>query len=127
MMHIVADAADPRRRSTRWYAVQFFMTDELAAPSSRWARSVLAVTGAEALYADMGHFGRRPMRLSWFGFVLPCLLLNYFGQGAMILELGAAAAAEAIQNPFFLLAPETLRLPLVHAGHLRRRSSPARR
>ena len=45
---------------------------------------VLAVTGSEALYSDMGHFGRGPMRLSWFGFVMPCLLLNYFGQGAMI-------------------------------------------
>jgi KUP system potassium uptake protein len=61
----------------------------------------------------MGHFGRGPMRLSWFGFVMPCLLLNYFGQGAMILGLGDAEAAEAIQNPFFFMAPETLRLPLV--------------
>ena len=53
------------------------------------------------------------MRLSWFGFVMPCLLLNYFGQGAMIIGLGDAAAAEAIQSPFFMLAPEDLRLPLV--------------
>ena len=61
----------------------------------------------------MGHFGRGPMRLSWFGFVMPCLLLNYFGQGAMILGMGDAAAAEAIESPFFYLAPEILRLPLV--------------
>jgi KUP system potassium uptake protein len=74
---------------------------------------VLAVTGSEALYSDMGHFGRGPMRLSWFWFVMPCLLLNYFGQGAMILGMGDATAAEAIENPFFFLAPEILRLPLV--------------
>jgi KUP system potassium uptake protein len=74
---------------------------------------VLAVTGAEALYSDMGHFGRGPMRLSWFGFVMPCLLLNYFGQGAMILGLPDAAADQAINNPFFFLAPEAYRLPLV--------------
>jgi len=69
---------------------------------------VLAVTGAEALYADMGHFGRRPIRLAWIGFVLPALALNYLGQGAMLLNTPAA-----IENPFYLLAPEALRLPLV--------------
>ncbi|WP_114393330.1 potassium transporter Kup [Oleisolibacter albus] len=69
---------------------------------------VLAVTGAEALYADMGHFGRRPIRIAWYGLVLPGLLLNYFGQGALLLRDPAAAA-----NPFYLLAPEALRLPLV--------------
>jgi len=74
---------------------------------------VLAVTGSEALYSDMGHFGRGPMRFSWFGFVMPCLLLNYFGQGAMIIGMDEVAAAEAIENPFFVLAPEMLRLPLV--------------
>jgi KUP system potassium uptake protein len=74
---------------------------------------VLAVTGSEALYSDMGHFGRGPMRLSWFGFVMPCLLLNYFGQGAMVMGLSGAQASEAIQNPFFLMAPDALRLPLV--------------
>jgi len=95
-----------------WYAVQFFLTDKwlgfLALGSV-----VLAVTGSEALYSDMGHFGRGPMRLSWFWFVMPCLLLNYFGQGAMIVGMGDAAAAEAIESPFFFLAPEMLRLPLV--------------
>jgi KUP system potassium uptake protein len=69
---------------------------------------VLAVTGAEALYADMGHFGKRPIRLAWFAVVLPCLLLNYFGQGALVLRSPAAK-----DNPFYLLAPSALLLPLV--------------
>lgn len=95
-----------------WYAIQFFISDRWLAFLALGS-VVLAVTGSEALYADMGHFGRGPMRLSWFGFVMPCLLLNYFGQGAMILGMQDAAAAEAIRNPFFMLAPEVLRLPLV--------------
>ena len=74
---------------------------------------VLAVTGAEALYADMGHFGRRPIAYSWLTFVLPALMLNYMGQGAFILSLDAVGRAEAIQNPFFLMVPETLRAGLV--------------
>jgi KUP system potassium uptake protein len=69
---------------------------------------VLAVTGAEALYADMGHFGRGPIRRAWLRFVFPALLLNYFGQGALLL-----ANPEAIQNPFYRLAPEWAVLPLV--------------
>ena len=69
---------------------------------------VLAVTGAEALYADMGHFGRGPIRVAWLRFVFPALLLNYFGQGALLL-----AKPEAIQNPFYLLAPDWAVLPLV--------------
>ena len=69
---------------------------------------VLAVTGAEALYADMGHFGRKPIQLAWVAFVLPALALNYFGQGALLLS-----EPESIENPFFLLAPDWLRLPLV--------------
>lgn len=69
---------------------------------------VLSVTGAEALYADMGHFGRRPIRLAWSFFCLPCLALNYFGQGALVLNDPAA-----MENPFFLLGPEWLRLPMV--------------
>lgn len=68
----------------------------------------LVVTGGEALYADMGHFGKRPIRLAWFGLVLPALLLNYFGQGALLL-LNPAAAAQ----PFFLLAPSWALYPLV--------------
>ena len=69
---------------------------------------VLAVTGAEALYADMGHFGARPIRVAWVMFVLPCLVLNYFGQGALVM-----ADPAALENPFYLMAPEGLRLPLV--------------
>jgi KUP system potassium uptake protein len=69
---------------------------------------VLAVTGAEALYADMGHFGAHPIRIAWLFFVLPCLALNYFGQGALVL-----ADPAAIENPFYLLAPHWLRLPMV--------------
>jgi KUP system potassium uptake protein len=69
---------------------------------------VLAVTGAEALYADMGHFGPRPIRMAWLFLVLPALALNYLGQGALLLN-----DPEAIENPFFLLAPEWFRLPLV--------------
>jgi KUP system potassium uptake protein len=69
---------------------------------------VLSVTGAEALYADMGHFGRKPIQISWLYFVMPALLLNYFGQSALMLSNPAAAA-----NPFFLMVPEGLRLPLV--------------
>lgn len=69
---------------------------------------VLAVTGAEALYADMGHFGRFPIRLAWFGFVLPALLLNYFGQGALIMQNAAT-----VKNPFYLMAPEWALFPLI--------------
>jgi KUP system potassium uptake protein len=74
---------------------------------------VLAVTGAEALYADMGHFGRQPIRLSWLVFVLPALMLNYLGQGALILSSSPADAMHIIRSPFFLLAPDQFRLPLV--------------
>lgn len=95
-----------------WYAVQFFITDKWLAFLALGS-VVLAVTGAEALYSDMGHFGRGPLRIGWFAFVMPCLLLNYFGQAAMIMNLEAAAAAEAIKNPFFVMASESFRLPLV--------------
>ncbi|MBZ0068510.1 MAG: potassium transporter Kup [Thiobacillus sp.] len=69
---------------------------------------VLAITGAEALYADMGHFGRRPIQLVWFAFVLPALVLNYFGQGALLL-----ANPEAVRNPFYLLAPAWALYPMI--------------
>jgi len=69
---------------------------------------VLAVTGAEALYADMGHFGKKPIRLAWFWLVFPCLLLNYFGQGALVLR-----DPSAVVNPFYLLAPRALLYPLI--------------
>lgn len=69
---------------------------------------VLAVTGGEALYTDMGHFGRSPIRLAWFGFVMPALVLNYFGQGALLLH-----DPQAIRNPFYMLAPEWALIPMV--------------
>ena len=62
---------------------------------------MLCVTGAEALYADMGHFGKRPIRLAWFGLAMPALVLNYFGQGAMLL-----ADPSKVGNPFFQMAPD---------------------
>ena len=68
----------------------------------------LAVTGGEALYADLGHFGRKPIQFAWLSLVLPALLLNYFGQGALVL-----AHPEAIENPFYKLVPEVLLLPMV--------------
>ena len=95
-----------------YYALNFFVIDGWLAFLALGS-VVLAVTGSEALYSDMGHFGRGPMRLSWFGFVMPCLLLNYFGQGAMVMSLPPLMASEAIQNPFFFLASEQFRLPLV--------------
>ena len=69
---------------------------------------VLCVTGAEALYADLGHFGKKPIRLAWFGVVMPALTLNYFGQGALLL-----AHPEAVKNPFYMMAPAWALLPLV--------------
>ncbi|WP_367066549.1 potassium transporter Kup [Oryzisolibacter sp. LB2S] len=70
---------------------------------------VLCVTGGEALYADMGHFGKQPIRLAWFSIAMPALVLNYFGQGALLLAEGH----EAVKNPFFHMAPEWATLPLV--------------
>ncbi|MDP3619447.1 MAG: potassium transporter Kup [Ramlibacter sp.] len=69
---------------------------------------VLCVTGAEALYADLGHFGKKPIRIAWFSVVMPCLTLNYFGQGALLL-----ARPEAVKNPFYMMAPAWATLPLV--------------
>ena len=98
---IVLTAVDPR------HAVAFF-------GAHRWhgfavlGSVFLVVTGGEALYADMGHFGKRPIRIAWFGLVLPALLINYFGQGALLIENPSAA-----EQPFFLLAPGWALFPLV--------------
>ncbi|MDP3743354.1 MAG: potassium transporter Kup [Methylotenera sp.] len=89
------------------YGIHFFQVSPWIAFVALGA-VVLAVTGAEALYADMGHFGRIPIRLAWFGFVLPALILNYFGQGALILK-----NPETVINPFYLLAPEWMLYPLI--------------
>ncbi|MDO6385803.1 potassium transporter Kup [Uliginosibacterium sp. 31-12] len=89
------------------YGVNFFI-------EHRWhgflalGSVVLAVTGGEALYADMGHFGRRPIKLAWFGLVLPCIYMNYLGQGALLLS-----DPEAVRNPFYLLAPSWALYPMV--------------
>jgi KUP system potassium uptake protein len=90
-----------------YYAVVFFVENGWAGFFTLGA-VVLAVTGAEALYADMGHFGKRPIRIGWMWFVFPALVLNYFGQGALILNSPAA-----IQHPFFHLAPDWALYPLV--------------
>lgn len=90
----------------RW-AIRFFAADFRLAFLSLGS-VVLAVTGAEALYADMGHFGRRPISIAWLYVALPCLMLNYLGQGATLLDQPAAAS-----NPFYLTAPEAVRIPLL--------------
>jgi KUP system potassium uptake protein len=89
------------------WALRFFMTEQFHAFVSLGS-VVLAVTGAEALYADMGHFGRRPIKMAWLYVVLPALMINYLGQGALML-----AHPHSVRNPFFLLAPDWFRLPLV--------------
>jgi KUP system potassium uptake protein len=89
------------------YAITFIMHKGWAAFVLLGA-VVLAVTGAEALYADMGHFGKKPIRLAWFWFVFPCLLLNYFGQGALVMRVPTA-----VENPFYLLAPRAMLYPLI--------------
>ncbi|KFX16104.1 low affinity potassium transporter Kup [Pectobacterium betavasculorum] len=89
------------------YAVHFFI-EYKAVSFFALGAVVLAITGVEALYADMGHFGKFPIRLAWFTVVLPSLVLNYFGQGALLLK-----NPEAIKNPFFLLAPDWALIPLM--------------
>ena len=90
-----------------WYGYQFFHEHGLSSLLV-FGAVVLAVTGGEALYADMGHFGRKPIQTAWLGMVLPSLVLNYYGQGALLLN-----NPEAINNPFYLLAPEWFLWPLL--------------
>src|SRR5690348_9620180 len=90
-----------------WYAIQFFMHHGWGGFLALGA-VVLCVTGAEALYTDMGLFGRRPIRIAWFGFVMPGLLLNYFDQAALLLH-----HPEAVQNLFYLAVPEWGRIPMI--------------
>jgi KUP system potassium uptake protein len=92
--------------SPHW-AVKFFLDNPKLAFLAMGS-VFLAVTGAETLYADMGHFGRRAIGFSWLGLVYPCLMLNYLGQGALLLR-----HPEAASNPFYLMAPDWARLPLV--------------
>jgi KUP system potassium uptake protein len=90
-----------------FHAVEFFLAHPWRSFIALGA-VVLVVTGGEALYADMGHFGPKPIRIVWYYFVLPALLLNYFGQGALLLR-----SPEAIVNPFYLLAPTWFVFPLL--------------
>jgi KUP system potassium uptake protein len=90
-----------------YYAVSFMWEQPLTTFLILGA-VVLCVTGGEALYADMGHFGKKPIRLAWFAVVMPCLTLNYFGQGALLLT-----DPEAVKNPFFNMAPDWALIPLV--------------
>ncbi|SFK66792.1 potassium transporter Kup [Rhodanobacter glycinis] len=90
-----------------WYAVEFFMTHGRTSILALGS-VVLCVTGAEALYTDMGHFGRFPIRAAWFGFVMPALLLNYYGQGGLLL-----AHPEAIANPFYHAVPGWALYPMI--------------
>ena len=106
LMHIVTNpgilvAMNP------YYALKF-MWEQPGTTFIILGAVVLCVTGGEALYADMGHFGKKPIRLAWFAVVMPALTLNYFGQGALLLKNPAA-----VKNPFFLMAPDWALVPLV--------------
>jgi KUP system potassium uptake protein len=90
-----------------YYAVKFIV-NEPGITFIILGAVVLCVTGGEALYADMGHFGKKPIRLAWFAVVMPSLTLNYFGQGALLLN-----EPDAVKNPFFMMAPDWALLPLV--------------
>jgi KUP system potassium uptake protein len=90
-----------------WHAVSFLLTHGVIGLVILGA-VFLAVTGGEALYADLGHFGRKPIQAAWFYFVLPCLLLNYFGQGALVLTNPSAT-----ENPFYRMVPDSLLVPLI--------------
>lgn len=103
---LIKDPAVLQALNPAW-AFDFFLRHGIAAWLSLGA-VVLAVTGGEALYADMGHFGRYPIRLAWLAIVLPCLLLNYFGQGALILS-----NPSAISNPFYLMVPSWFQYPMI--------------
>ena len=91
-----------------WRAVDFLIHAGWHVSFAMLGAAFLAVTGGEAMYADLGHFGAKPIRLAWFGLVLPALVLNYFGQGALLL-----AEPDAIENPFYRLAPDWAHYPLV--------------
>ena len=112
LIHIVDHPAVIWNMLNPWNMFAFFLDDPVPAFIAMGS-VVLAVTGAEALYADMGHFGRNPIKVSWIYFVMPALMLNYMGQGAMLLAMSPVEALATVKNPFFFLAPEALRLPLV--------------
>ncbi|MGE8395795.1 MAG: potassium transporter Kup [Pseudomonas sp.] len=106
-VHGIAQSPEVLKAFNPVWAVRFFIVHPGMGVAILGA-VVLALTGAEALYADMGHFGRKPIALAWFALVLPALVLNYFGQGALLLQ-----NPEAARNPFYLLAPNWALIPLV--------------
>jgi KUP system potassium uptake protein len=106
-IHNIIQAPTVLRALNPWYAVQFFLSHG-AASFLALGSVVLCVTGAEALYTDMGHFGRFPIRAAWFGFVMPALLLNYYGQGGLIL-----VHPDAIANPFYYSVPDWALYPMI--------------
>jgi KUP system potassium uptake protein len=104
--HIFANPGVLRAISP-YYAIEFFSHEHWVAFFAL-GTVVLCITGAEALYADMGHFGKRPIRISWFGLVLPALVLNYFGQGALLIANPAAAG-----TPLYMMVPPPLLIPMI--------------
>lgn len=90
------------------YYAYWYLTNNFGVAFITMGAIILCVTGAESLYADMGHFGRAPIRITWFSFVFPALVLNYYGQGALILQ-----DANNIANPFYLMAPDWFTIPLI--------------
>ena len=99
------------------YAFDFLIHQDFHVSFAILGAAFLAVTGGEAMYADMGHFGRMPIRLAWFAVALPALVLNYFGQAALLDHRSDAPS----NNPFYQLAPDWAALP---AGRVRHRSPP---
>ena len=106
-IHNMIDAPEVLKALNPWWAAKFFMEHGWHSLFILGA-VVLAVTGGEALYADMGHFGVRPIRYGWYGMVLPCLMLNYLGQGAFVLSHPAA-----VKNPFYEAVPEWALYPMI--------------
>ena len=105
-VHNISGFPSVLRALNPYWAWEFFVTHDWHALFILGA-VVLTVTGGEALYADMGHFGKKPIRWAWFGFVLPALVLNYFGQGAVLLE-----HPEAVESPFFMAMPAWAQIPM---------------
>jgi KUP system potassium uptake protein len=103
----IAEHPGVLRAISPYYAIEFFAHEHWVAFFAL-GTVVLCITGAEALYADMGHFGKKPIRISWFGLVLPALVLNYFGQGALLIANPAAAA-----NPLYRMVPPSLLIPMI--------------